>query len=310
MTIVVRPSHKRAQRHLDRLLGFGIERRSRLVQKDDRRVLQEGAGDGDALTLPARQLHAVLAAWRIIAALEAHDEIVRIGRLGRGDDLFLARARPAHRDVVAHRAFEQEILLRDIGDLPAHDVRLTVAMSCAVAEDLPGPDLVETHDEVHHRRFAAARAADQRRRLAGFGDEADRMQHGFPRPVAEHHVVELDLPVGHLELGRVRPILLVIAFVEEVVEHADAEQRRRQVDMQPRHPLHRLIEHDHRSDEGKEAPRRVAADDDGVAGIEHHGGDSEAAKALHDRAGARADARELVGRRLEASDRLLLPARA
>jgi hypothetical protein len=36
-------------RHLHRLLGFGIERRSRLVEHEDWRVLQQRAGDRDAL---------------------------------------------------------------------------------------------------------------------------------------------------------------------------------------------------------------------------------------------------------------------
>ena len=119
MTIVVRPSQSLLQRLLDRLFGLGIERRSRLIQKDDRRVLQEGAGDGDALALAAGELHAVLAAGRVVAAVEAHDEVVRISGLGGGDDLFLAGAGAAHGYVVAHRALEQEVLLRDIGDLPA-----------------------------------------------------------------------------------------------------------------------------------------------------------------------------------------------
>ena len=40
-----------AKRLLDRLLGFGIERRGRLVEQNDRRVLQKRAGDRDALAL-------------------------------------------------------------------------------------------------------------------------------------------------------------------------------------------------------------------------------------------------------------------
>ena len=72
--------------------------------------------------------------------------------------------------------------------------------------------------------------------------------------------------------------------------------------MQPRHALHRLVEHDDRGDEGKQASRRVAADDHGEAAVEHHRGDGESAETLHDGAGARTDARELVGRGLEAAD--------
>ena len=41
--------------------GEGVERRGRLVEHQDRRRLQDGAGDGDALLLAARQLEAALA---------------------------------------------------------------------------------------------------------------------------------------------------------------------------------------------------------------------------------------------------------
>ena len=76
---------------LDRLLhlalGFGIERGGRLVEQDDRRVLEQGARNGDALALAAGQLRAVLADRRVVAEREAHDEIMRAGRLRGIDDL-------------------------------------------------------------------------------------------------------------------------------------------------------------------------------------------------------------------------------
>ena len=180
---------------------------------------------------------------------------------------------------------------------------MTVAMSTPSQRIWPELDFVEPQDQVHHRRLAAARAADQGRRLAGLGDEVHRMQNALLRTIAEHDVAELDAPLGDLELGRLRRVFLEIAFVEETVEHADAEQRRRQIDVQPRHALHRLVEHDDRSDEGKEASRGVAADDHGEAAVEHDCGDGESAQAFHYGAGARTDARELVRRRLEAADR-------
>ena len=129
MTIVVRPSQSVCSAFWIACFGFRIERRSRLVQQDDRRVLEEGARDGDALALAAGELHAVLAAGRVVALLEAHDEVVGIGRLGGRDDVLLARAGAAHGDIVAHRALEQEILLRDIADLLRSDFSVTVAMS-------------------------------------------------------------------------------------------------------------------------------------------------------------------------------------
>ena len=55
-----------------RLLHLRIERARRLVEDQDRRVLQQHAGDGDALALAAGQLHAALADVRVVglAALQ------------------------------------------------------------------------------------------------------------------------------------------------------------------------------------------------------------------------------------------------
>ena len=96
-----------ADRLLDMALGFGIERGGRLVEQDDRRVLDQRPRDGDALALAAGELQAVLADLRVVAGREAHDEIVRMGGLGGGDDLRFAGAELAERDVVADGAAEQ-----------------------------------------------------------------------------------------------------------------------------------------------------------------------------------------------------------
>src|SRR5262249_14294466 len=53
------------ERGADGLLVDGVQMRGCLVEDQDRRVLQERAGDGDALALTARQLRAPLADDRI-----------------------------------------------------------------------------------------------------------------------------------------------------------------------------------------------------------------------------------------------------
>ena len=55
------PAHQRFQPGLHVPLRFRIERRGRLVQDQDRGVLQQGARDGDALALPAGQRDAAFA---------------------------------------------------------------------------------------------------------------------------------------------------------------------------------------------------------------------------------------------------------
>ena len=55
------PAHQPAERLADRLLGFAVERGGGFIEQQDRRVLQEGARDGDALPLSAGQLDAAVA---------------------------------------------------------------------------------------------------------------------------------------------------------------------------------------------------------------------------------------------------------
>ena len=111
-------------------LGFGVERRGRFVEQDDRRVFDQRPRYGDALALAAGQLHAVLADRRVVTGGKVKDEFVRVRRFGGGDDLRFAGAEPAERDVLADRAAEQLNDLPDIGDLlRAASARDTVAMS-------------------------------------------------------------------------------------------------------------------------------------------------------------------------------------
>ena len=54
IAITVRPRISRAERLADRFLGFAVERGGRFIEQQDRRVLQEGARNRDALPLAAR----------------------------------------------------------------------------------------------------------------------------------------------------------------------------------------------------------------------------------------------------------------
>src|SRR5229473_2695699 len=78
------PFHQPGELLLDRRLDLGIEGRGRLVEHQDRRILEDHPGQRDALALAARQLDAALADMGIEAApampvLEALDELGRVG---------------------------------------------------------------------------------------------------------------------------------------------------------------------------------------------------------------------------------------
>ena len=105
------------QRLLDRRLGAAVERAGRLVEDQDRRVLEQGAGDGDALLLAARQLEAALADHAIHSRRAGSiDEIVDRGAARRRLDLGLGGAVAAVADIVADRVVEQHRVLRDDAD--------------------------------------------------------------------------------------------------------------------------------------------------------------------------------------------------
>ena len=64
-------AHQAAERFADRLFGFAVERGGRLVEQQERRVLEKGAGDGDALALAAGKLDAAFADERAHAVRQA-----------------------------------------------------------------------------------------------------------------------------------------------------------------------------------------------------------------------------------------------
>ncbi len=73
---------------LDDALGLVIEGGRRLIEDQDARIADKGAGDRDALPLAARQRHTTFANRRIVAARHLGNELMRAGKLGRLDDAF------------------------------------------------------------------------------------------------------------------------------------------------------------------------------------------------------------------------------
>src|SRR4051812_32544740 len=104
-------------RRLDKRFGFGIQRRGRLVEDQDRRVLDQGAGDGDALALAYRKKPSPLAYNRVISLWETADEVVSVGRPGGRLDLGVGCSRPAIGDVGPDRIVEQKGVLQHDADL-------------------------------------------------------------------------------------------------------------------------------------------------------------------------------------------------
>ena len=82
-----------AQRVEDDLLGKRVERRGRLVEDQDRRVLEQRPGDAETLALAARQRGARLGDERVVAVRQPLDEGVHVGGAGRRFDVVVGRRR-------------------------------------------------------------------------------------------------------------------------------------------------------------------------------------------------------------------------
>src|SRR6267154_1352666 len=111
------------------MLRFGIERARRLVEQQDRRVAQNGAGDRKALALPAREAHALLAEKGSEAAWQGIKELGRMRRLGGGADLRLCGARSAEADIFPRIGAEDHRILRHQSDALAEKRGATVGNS-------------------------------------------------------------------------------------------------------------------------------------------------------------------------------------
>ncbi len=102
---------------LEQGFGPGVDRAGGLIEYEQCRVGEEGAGDRDQLFLPGADVAALVVDHRVVAVGEAVDEPIDEGGLGRLEHLVLCRIRPAVHDVLADGAPEQPRVLEDHPDL-------------------------------------------------------------------------------------------------------------------------------------------------------------------------------------------------
>ena len=71
--------HQILQRLTQLALTYRVQVGSRLIQDQDRRILQQRAGDGNALPLPTGKLHAPLTHNRVVSVWKNRDEVMAVG---------------------------------------------------------------------------------------------------------------------------------------------------------------------------------------------------------------------------------------
>ena len=89
------------------MFTLGVEGAGGFVQQQDRRVDQQGAGDGQALALAAGEALATFAKVGLVAVGHLQDEVVGVGNTRGGFHLGGGGGRVAVADVVLDAAEEQ-----------------------------------------------------------------------------------------------------------------------------------------------------------------------------------------------------------
>lgn len=88
------PAHQPAERLADRFLGFAIEGGGRLIEQQDRRILQEGARNGNALTLAAGNLDTAIPTMVAMPSGRPSTKSQRAAIAARNTSLSVAFGRP------------------------------------------------------------------------------------------------------------------------------------------------------------------------------------------------------------------------
>ena len=114
------PIEKAIQGLLDEALALRVERTRRFVEQKDRRVTQQGAGDGDALPLAAGKPHAALAEVCAVTLRQTLDKLSRRRRLGGAPHVFLRRPGAPITDVLHDVGGEDRHVLGDHGETLTH----------------------------------------------------------------------------------------------------------------------------------------------------------------------------------------------
>ncbi len=142
----------------------------------------------------------------LLPVLELEDELVGVREFRRRDDLRLGRLRAAVADVVADRAVQQRGVLRHHRDLRAQALLRHGGDVLAVDQDAAALEVEEAQQQIDERRLAGTGAADEADLLAGLDGQAQAVDDTNISAVAEAHVLEADLALRHVQLGRVGPI--------------------------------------------------------------------------------------------------------
>lgn len=144
------------------IFALVIEGTRCFVEYEDRRVLEEDAGDRETLLLAAGEFDAALTDVGVVAVRKLHYEVVSIGELGGFDYLFTSGARLTVADVFDDGSGEEVDVLLDDTDLVAEALDRYVSYILTVDLYRALGNVIKSRDQAAESRLSAAGGTDER----------------------------------------------------------------------------------------------------------------------------------------------------
>src|SRR5204863_226353 len=158
-----------------------------------RRIFEQGPGDGDALALAAREALAALADRRSITFRHLDDEVVRQGGARRLLNFVVVERLVPVADVIKDRVVKKNGFLRDHADLRPKRGGLHIADVVTIDQEPPARDVEEPGNQVGQAGLAGAARAYNRHYLALSNPQVHIAQQRQARLIIERHPFEDDL---------------------------------------------------------------------------------------------------------------------
>ena len=187
-----------------RRIRFQVKCRKTVVENKDFRVFCNRTRNRQTLFLSAGYVRSALCNRGFVFVIFCLDKLGCLRNCGCLFDLRIRRIVFSEAQVGCDRSREQHTFLRHETDLIAQILHRNVSNIFSVERNLSARHIIETWDQVDQRRFTAAGASDDRRRLARLGNEVDVMQHILlGARITEVDVIEADNSVVNLQLLRI-----------------------------------------------------------------------------------------------------------
>ena len=196
--------HQAVQAFLNGRFHFRVQCRGSFVQHQDRRVLEQHAGDGNALTLAAGQLDAAFTDLSIhaapaLAVIEGGDEGIGAGLAYCLPELVVAGIGFAVAQVVTDRTVQQGGVLGHHADVGAQAFLSHRGDVLIVDQDASAFQVVQAQQQVDQGRLAGAGRADQTDFLARCNGDVQAADHAALLAIVEVDVLETHTALRHLQ---------------------------------------------------------------------------------------------------------------